>query len=337
MKVIKRDLKAGIIKVKVESLDDLWHLDKILEPGDIVRARTTRKTTIKRGRELVEGKRKQVTLVLEAEKTGFRKNTGRLRITGPIREAPEEVETGSYHTIEVKPGLVLTIKKDWKKKHLERLERARVKEPELFIVMIDRDQANFAELTASGVNFLGTKNYSKTADVEEKRKAFYQEILENLLKKEKYQAIILAGPGFEPENFLKFVKEKKPKLSGKIFLEKASTTGKSGVQEVIRKSANKTLHLTRVAKETQMVEEFLARVGKDGLAVYGPGETGKALEYGAVDTLLVSETKLSEFEGLMDLAEKQNSKVMVISNTHEAGERFLNMGGIGGLLRFGIQ
>ena len=333
MQIISRDLKNGVIKLRVQSLDDLWHLERIIEPGDFVRARTLRKTQIKRGKEIIEGDRKPVTLVIRAEKTGFHPDTGKLRITGPITAGPKDVDIGSHHTIQVEPGLVLTITKEWKKPHLERLERAKTREPELLVMLIDREQANFAELTAAGVNFLGTKHYKKTRDVEEKRGEFYRELLDYLLK-QKHEAIILAGPGFEPENFLKFAKEKNPVLVKKIFLEKASDTGRAGIQEVIRKSKNKTLHLTRVARETQVVEVFLERIARDGLAVYGKKETLNALKMGAVETLLVSESMLSESESLMELAEKQKSGVMVISNTHEAGERFLNLGGIGGLLRF---
>ena len=58
----------------------------------------------------------------------FQQEPNKLRLIGKIIEAPEDVQKGSYHTIEVKPGKMLSIEKDeWKKEHLEMLEKAKAK------------------------------------------------------------------------------------------------------------------------------------------------------------------------------------------------------------------
>ena len=46
MKVLKRYLKEGKIVLKIEYLDDLWHLYNIITPEDIVVSRTTRRVKI---------------------------------------------------------------------------------------------------------------------------------------------------------------------------------------------------------------------------------------------------------------------------------------------------
>ena len=43
MKIIFSDLKKGIIKLKVDNVDDLWHLTHVIDNGDIVEAVTYRK------------------------------------------------------------------------------------------------------------------------------------------------------------------------------------------------------------------------------------------------------------------------------------------------------
>ncbi|HDZ35689.1 MAG TPA: mRNA surveillance protein Pelota, partial [Thermococcus sp.] len=43
MQIIHQDVKEGKIKVKAETLDDLWHLYHIIDPGDVVYAKTLRK------------------------------------------------------------------------------------------------------------------------------------------------------------------------------------------------------------------------------------------------------------------------------------------------------
>lgn len=333
MQIAKKDLKKGILSLKPQSLDDLWHLERVLEPGDLVRARTLRRVELRRGEEVIKGERRPVTLTLELEKIGFHPDTGKLRLAGKIREGPPDMPRGSHHTIQVEPDLLLTVQKAWKKHHLDRLEKARIKEPLLLICTIDRDGADFAALKASGVEMLGSKRFKKVLG-EEKREAFYQEIIKHLEAQTGYQAIILAGPGFEAENLLAHMKEKAPGLAAQVSLERASHTGRTGVQEVIKRSANRVLARSRVSRETRLVEELLAEMARDGKAVYGKGETEKALGMGAVETLLVSEQKVAEFEPLMEKAEAQRGKIVIISTTHEAGERFLSLGGIAGLLRF---
>ncbi len=341
MKIIKKDMKHGIITLKIQSLDDLWHTQKILAPGDLLRARTLRKAQIKRGGEIVKGERKPLTLTIQLEKVAFTE-TGRLRAGGKITSGPEDVELGAHHTIQIEPGMLITVKKKaWKPWELDRIRKATVKEPLLLVCLIDRDGADFAGLLASGIRFMGSKRFRKqlrkAEGGEERREPFYREIMDTLSRETEYQVIILAGPGFEAENLLKFIKEKEPKLAERIVLEKASERGRSGVQEVVKRSANRVLLQTRVSGETRIVEELLEAIAKDGLAVYGKKETKEAAEMGAIETLLVSEQVVSEFEGMMETVEKQRGKVMIISTTHEAGEKFLNLGGIGGLLRFRVK
>ncbi|MEE9406200.1 MAG: mRNA surveillance protein pelota [Candidatus Aenigmarchaeota archaeon] len=332
MRILKKDMRHGVISLRPETLDDLWHLEKVLEPGDMVRARTMRKITLKRGEEIVKGERKPVTLTVEAEKIGFHE-TGRLRITGRIRGGPEDMS--GYHTIEVEPGNELTVTKEWKRDQLDRLERAKVKEPLLYICVIDREGADFGGLKASGLEMLGSIRFRKVMG-EEKREGFYDDVMKHLSKQDKYERIILAGPGFEGENLFRRIKEKEPKLAKRISLEKASNTGRTGIQEVIKTSADKVLEGTRVSRETKLVEKLLEEIGKDGMAVYGKKETQAAVAAGAVETLLVSETMVRVSEGMMDLAEKTGAKVMIISASHEAGEKFLSLGGVGGILRYRV-
>ncbi|HYS71628.1 MAG TPA: mRNA surveillance protein Pelota, partial [Thermoplasmata archaeon] len=43
MRVLKKDLKEGEIKLRLESLDDVWHLHNLVQPGDLIRAVTFRR------------------------------------------------------------------------------------------------------------------------------------------------------------------------------------------------------------------------------------------------------------------------------------------------------
>lgn len=335
MRLLEINAKKNYIKLKVESPEDLWQLGKILEKGDIVTSRTLRKTSVKRGDKIEHGERIPVILSIKAEKWEFHSDSHSLRITGPILEGPEDmVRLSSYHTLQVKIGSILKIEKEkWKSYQIERLKKARIKQPEIFICVIDREQADFALLKASGIQMKGSLYFRKKE--KEERKEFYGQILK-ILKESPGNIIIIGGPGFEKENLFKFIQEKDSEIGKKIHLEPCSSTGISGIQEIIKRSSSKILKETRIAKETQLIEKFLEEISKDGSVIYGKKETEEALKIGAVEILIVSEDKVHEFEGLLEEAEKMKVKIEIVSSEHENGKRFLSLGGIGGFLRFKI-
>ena len=115
MKILKSDFKKGFATIKIDVNDDLWYLENVLETGDSVRSRTLRSVFIDRDGKKIKTDRKPMLLKIEVEKIEFQKYANKLRLTGKIKEGPEEAQLGSYHTIEVKLSTVLTInKEEWK-------------------------------------------------------------------------------------------------------------------------------------------------------------------------------------------------------------------------------
>jgi stalled ribosome rescue protein Dom34 len=127
MKIFEFD-QNRYAKIKVNNRLDLWHLQNIIEPKDLIKAKTLRTIFIQREdkREKLK-KKKLVTLTIKVEKIDFHKYKNKLRITGKIVEAPKEISLGEYHTVEVGLGSILTIEKKWKKEQIERLEKAKIK------------------------------------------------------------------------------------------------------------------------------------------------------------------------------------------------------------------
>ncbi len=331
MKIIKRNEKEGLIKLKIESPTDLWHLSKIIEGGDLVRARTTRKVAINRGGEIKAGERRPMMLMVEAEKTELTDTA--FRVTGKIKEGPEDIQLNSYHTIQIEPGMDVDIKKEWKKYHIERIRKAQKTPPAAIVCVLDRERADIARLDESTIKKIASV---KSTDPEE-REGYYNEIKSVLEKQENYGALIIAGPGFEKENFIRYLKERKSPLAEKAHMEQCSSTGITGINEVIKSSAKEVIKKNRIAEETASVEKFLEEIRKEGLAVYGRKETEDAVHMGAVSTLLISESKAKEYEDLLDAVERMQGKVIIIGEDHPAGEQFFHLGGIGGMLRYKID
>jgi len=112
---------------------------------------------------------------------------------------------------------------------------------------------------------------------------------EAFLPIENLKGIILAGPGptkfdFEKGDYLNYM------LKNKI-IDTIDTAyvEEQGVKEVVDK-APEIMRKVRYIEEKQIVQQFLYEVGHDtGLITYGEAEVRKALESGAVKTLLLSE------------------------------------------------
>jgi peptide chain release factor subunit 1 len=106
---------------------------------------------------------------------------------------------------------------------------------------------------------------------------------------ETLKGIILAGPGptkydFQKGDYLNY------QLKGKILdVVDTAYVEEQGVKEVVEK-APEIMRKVRYIEEKELMQKFLYEVGHDtGLITYGEAEVRKALESGAVKTLLLSE------------------------------------------------
>jgi len=127
LRILKKDLKKGVIKLLPENLDDLWELYNVIQRGDRIHARTTREVKVEdTGVRPTKGRRLPISVGLKVERVAFHKHLNRLRLTGVIFEAPEKLAIkGSYHTIGIYPRKGVTIEKEeWTRYQLERIKTA---------------------------------------------------------------------------------------------------------------------------------------------------------------------------------------------------------------------
>jgi peptide chain release factor subunit 1 len=112
---------------------------------------------------------------------------------------------------------------------------------------------------------------------------------ETFLPIENFKGLILGGPGptkfdFEKGDYLNYMlKEKVIDIIDTAYVEE------QGVKEVVDK-APEIMRKIRYIEEKKIMQQFLYEIGHDtGMATYGEEEVRKALESGAVRTLLLSE------------------------------------------------
>jgi len=359
LKLLQIHLKKGFAKVVPRSLDDLWHLYNIIYPGDQVYAKTTREIKIQEEyARPQQGRRVTVLLGLQVERVLWDRSLNRLRVHGTISDVPEDIGgKGSHHTLNIVVNQPLTIvKAKWLKHQVDRLEKAsHIETPLVVLVSIDDEEFAVAVLRQYGLEVKVEKRIRLPGKLEpEKRdealKGYFKEAL-NLLRETWVSLncpIVILGLGFVKNGFVKYVKDVAPDVAVAVAdVKSVNSSGVTGINEAVRSGVlTKTLKHARMAEETQLVEEVLARLGKGTTDVaYGLDEVVKATQYGAVEKLLLTDTMLrestdekrTELEKMMWEVEEKAGQITVVSTEHEGGTKLQGLGGVAALLRFRIS
>lgn len=172
-------------------------------------------------------------------------------------------------------------------------------------------------------------------------KEFYKRIAEEMKKiffnMPKLKGIIVGGPMPTKDEFLDqeyMTTRLREKVIGKIDI---GGSDESGLKELVAKSQD-ILADQEIMHEKKILEKFFETLGqKPDLATLREKDTEQALNYGAVDILILSkDTDKKIAIKLKKLAENTSSNIEIISTDTEEGKQFKNLGGIGSILRFKI-
>jgi protein pelota len=353
MRILKEDLKHGLISLMVNNLNDLWVLYSIIDKGDLINAKTTREFKVdKVGR--ASSKRIPIFIQLKVKNVYFDDEVKRLRIHGIITDAPEEFNVkGSHHTISLtEESKISIIKENWGKYHLERIKKALMKDEPVIILAMDSEECCIAIIKDYGVNIeaeikssiSGKLNFNER---EEEVKKYFSIILNALTSSlSKFNCkIIIVGPGFAKEEFVKFLKARKSGLTSKVAaVNNVGSSGLAGVYEALRVGiVNNVLKKSKIAEEVALIEEFLKAIAiNENLVSFGIDEVEENCIAGAVDKLLICNekfigSKLEErerLEKLMKITEDKGGKVFLINGAHEGGKKLMSIGGVAAFLRY---
>jgi len=368
MKILSRKKQGSIeyYKLLVETKDDLWYLSHIISEGDKVKGITTRKIKLEK-----ETEKKTMIIEIQVERVEFSDTADSLRILGIVIEEKEDVAKGSHHTITLEEGSTFSIEKsEWMKFQRKKFEEAlEEKGKPLLIVLMDRDEAIFAKTKQQGYEIL-TKIKGEVAkkhlDQKQIKKVnFYQELaklIEDYDKRINPRKIIIASPAFFSEYVANEIINKE--ISQKILRLTCSSVTESAIEEILKRDeVIKAVKKERITEETLLVDKLLNEISKGakilkkgtageniipnegGKSEYGFEQVKKAVEFGAVETLLISEKLLKqmkekeEYEKLDKLmleADNIGADVVFISADHEAGRKLIGLGGIAAILRYKI-
>jgi len=329
----------GEIRLFPESVDDLWHLSHLVCPGDLVFATTLRTVEAAQDKLRPEKLEKRpVRLGIRVERVELHAFSNRLRVSGTIEHG---MDSGAYHTLNIEPGFELSVIKRWRPRDLERVERAvKASIHELVHVLtIEEGEAEIFRMRQYGPEGVVTITMGSGKGGEtDSRPAFFSRIAGHLA--ELKGPLIIAGPGFIKDDFARFLRSCLPEVSGKMLVVETRRIGAGAVQEVIGQGLLEKIHEdVQLGSEVRAMDELLMRISKGLPAAYGRDEVQKGIEYGAAEEVLVADSLLRD-EGivsLLDRAELQNARIVVLSSVFEPGKRLEALGGIAALLRYAIQ
>ncbi|MBU1930365.1 mRNA surveillance protein pelota [Candidatus Micrarchaeota archaeon] len=339
------DQKTKTIKIVPEILDDLWHLEQIIEPNDLISGSTDRK--IKGKDEQQKSERIKLFLKIQVEDAEFHRFSGILRVNGIIVEGKPVhlIDLKAHHSLEINLGEVTTIQKnEWKEHQIQRLKKAveaTQKEPVLLCVL-DDETASFGILKEFDVEPRGAIRAAKTGKrfeaTDENEKKYLEEISQKI-KEISPKKLVVAGPGFTKENLKKHWEKTNQKISETVFFESTNSTGITGLNELVKSGAlEKIVQATQIAQDAQKIEGFLKELATEsGLSVYGKKEILEAIEMRAVKELLVLDSLLrqdSTIQPLLQKVEQHKGKIHILNSETDPGKKLEGFGGMVGILKF---
>lgn len=356
MNIIKSDFKKSKkATIKITSLDDLWHLSHVIDAGDIVTSKTTRKIVGDKDVRKKQISKKTVTLSLVVEKVAFHKTADMLRLTGTVESEHKDIPKGSYHTIEVAVDTVFTIVKDeWKQFQIQRLkDYADRNVPLVLICVIDREQSVFGLLKDTNINYLSEVkgNVAKKYDGDQvKQTPFYPEAAKVLVEySERYNPfkIIVAGPSFFKEDFADVVKQQSNAVGKKIIYAECHLVSKHALNEVVsRPEVSSVLKESRLVQDSEIVEKFFLNVSRSVKNTYGFSHVKEADKNGAVEILLVTDDFIHSLrqndsyeplDKIMISVEQKGGQIRIIDSRTTPGQRVDGIGGVCAILRYDMS
>jgi protein pelota len=338
----------NIFTIKVEGGDDAWNLYNLIVKHDRVQGKISRKVQ----QEGVIGTiRRIMTVIIAIEEVEYVADNESLHLKGKIINENQYLQVGQFQSMEVGDGSVITlIKKYWDSVYEERL-------------ILSCDPTHYADLAVvlleeglACIYLVAKQTTALKAKIEQvipKRKGklmqdkirksvatFFEKTLSSLMSHVDFnvvKTVVLGGPGYIKSEFYAYVNEEGPKKfleianrSNLFVLTHASSCTKQALAEILKnKDLQEKIADTSAFSEAKVLDKFYQTLNKDpNKAVYGVRSVRKAIEANAVDTIMVTDSKLKaksvaerrDYITLIEKAQKAGAQVVYFSSLHPSGE-----------------
>jgi protein pelota len=346
VRLLHHDASTGRFRLRLETPSDLWRIARFVHPGEAVGASTTRRDPEAPAEVAgAERARRRVFLTVRAEQVEFHGFSKHVRVTGPIVEGPFDI--GRHHTLDLDVGDEVVVTKERPSAGDRTILDEGLKgtdDPTILIAAVDWGDSSIVRVRGRSIEpvadvrrTIAGKQY-EGGQGEKDRTAYVEELL-GLLRREgaSATAVLVVGPGFLKERVQERIGEADPGLRRKVKLYSTSESGRVGVDELLRSGkATEALRGSVAAEEAEAVERLVRAMAGGLRTALGPTEVREAVDAGAVETLLVSESILVDPALLptLDAARAARTRIFVVRDEGEAGKRLSALGRVAALLRY---
>ena len=342
MQVLKREF--GFYRIRIDCEDDLWTLARLCVKGrsiGMLGERRDQTTAGQEGGRAKAAERKKMWIRLAIESNEFHTFADNLRVHGIIEEAHFDIGSHHTHILEIRDEIELTSENDFPKVDNDLISQACSDsgKAKVVIIVVESDEAILYEVTGRGIREVSTwtmrggGKYTGAKVSEGVSKSFFEKISNEANESiSEGTPIVICGPGHAREKLA-------PLINGPTKLVATSMGGRGAANEVISEGlAGDVLAEHAVVRETALLEEAWTRISTNGAVAYGAEMIKKALDEGAIETLLISADLVREekWESTVSGLDEIGAKLVQCSTDHDAGEQLLGMGGAVALLRFKV-
>jgi len=346
MQIIERN--KNYMKLRITNPEDLWYLTMIIDKGDLLRGKTYRKINLSSKDEKSNVTKKPITVKISVEKINYDPESKILRIGGLIQESNDpDISNNSFQSITLEQDTIFSLeKKNMLSFQEDKLEESTKDQKKILLIIHDRESAIFSVLNNFEYKIIAEIHGDVAKkDQDTTTNNFYLEIARKIEQESKrldIKSIILASPSFFKEYVMRYIENKE-----NIIQATCSSVSKNAIQEVLKRDEiKKAVSQQRLSEETKAIEELFSSMSKNEPVAYGLEEVKTASEAGAIKRLFITdkllqekkeEDSFDEIDNMMKNIQNSDGDIMIISTTHEEGERLHNLGGIAAILRFNIK
>lgn len=341
-------------RIRVESVDDLWAMARLIRPGisfAMLGERRDQTTGGEEGGRSKQSERKKMWIQLKVLSAEHQPFSDTLRVHGTIESAPIDIGLHHTHLVELRDELVLLSPKGFSRVDRDLLNDAEnaSKRGQVALLVVEGDEMMLYFVTGRGLRESATwtmRGGGKRGDLRQNEgisKQFRATVVNGLTQQlDDELPLVICGPGHNRDRMMDNLKAAGHQRA--MVSIATSMGGRGAANEVLREGlAGTLLSEHHMVKEITLLEEAWRRLSTNGAVAYGSHELVRAMNEGAIETLLISADLIRNDESNIDgkpweqWASQLNGlggTIVQCSTDHDNGDQLLGIGGAIALLRY---
>lgn len=238
MKLIKRQISAkdgsGMVLLRPDTSEDLWHAYNLVRVGDRVRSTTVRKIVKESSTGSTSSAKKRLMLTIDVGKVDFDVDVLQVRVSGQVVSENDSVKMGAFHTLTLELNQNFSIEKDcWDQIYLDTLDEAihPERQAEVAAIVMQPGLAHLClvtgalTVTKARIEVTIPKKRTGSSGHEKATKRFFEAIYQAVLRHVDFaqvKCLLIGSPGFVAQDFVSYVNQESVRREDRSLIENKS-------------------------------------------------------------------------------------------------------------------